>query len=136
MYGTSDLAPVPIKTFVTYDNQIPVDAKMLTDDKIGGAYVNFIPQKEWNYSFVKEAKERELVNFDKFTEENKYKLRQHIGKLRWVSDQSRPDVSYEELELSMAASAPTVKDWKTANKVVKDLMDTDVWIKYSKLRND
>ena len=26
LYGTSDLAPVSIKTFVTYDNQIPVDA--------------------------------------------------------------------------------------------------------------
>ena len=45
LYGTSDLAPVSIKTFVTYDDQIPVDAKMLTDDKIGEAYVTFIPQK-------------------------------------------------------------------------------------------
>ena len=66
LYGTSDLAPVSIKTFVTYDDQIPVDAKMLTDDKIGEAYVTFIPQKYWNYPFVKEAKERELANFDKF----------------------------------------------------------------------
>ena len=70
------------------------------------------------------------------TEENKSKLRQLIGKLRWVSDQSRPDVSYEELELSMAASAPTVKDWKTANKVVRELKESDVKIKYSKLRED
>ena len=46
----------------------------------------------------------------KLTEENKSKLRQLIGKLRWVSGQSRLDVSYEELELSMAVSAPTVKE--------------------------
>ena len=72
----------------------------------------------------------------KLTEENKSKLRQLIGKLRWVSDQSRPDVSYMELELSMAASAPTVKDWKTANKVVRELKESDVKIKYSKLRED
>ena len=66
LYGTSELAPVFIKTFVNYDNQIPADAKMLTDDKIGEDYVTFIPQKYWNYPFVKEAKERELANFDKF----------------------------------------------------------------------
>ena len=66
LYGTNDSIPVSIKTFVTYDNQIPVDAKMLTDDKIGEAYVTFITQKYWNYPFVKEAKERELANFDKF----------------------------------------------------------------------
>ena len=42
LYETSDLAPVSIKTFVTYDNQIPADAKKLTDDKIGEAYVMFI----------------------------------------------------------------------------------------------
>ena len=42
--------------------------------------------------------------------EAKTKLRQLIGKLRWVSGQSRLDVSYEELELSMAVSAPTVKE--------------------------
>ena len=57
----------------------------------------------------------------KLTEENKLKLRQLIGKLRWVSDQSRPDVSYNELELSMAASEPTVKYSKTANKIVREL---------------
>ena len=72
----------------------------------------------------------------KLTEENKSKLRQLIGKLRWVSDQSRPDVSYEELELSMAASAPTVKDWRTANKVVWNLKGNKVKIKYAKLRED
>ena len=66
LYGTSDLAPVSIKTFVNHDNQIHAEAKMLTDDKIGEAYVTFIPQKYWNYPFVKEAKERELAKFEKF----------------------------------------------------------------------
>ena len=72
----------------------------------------------------------------KLTEENKSKLRQLIRKLRWVSDQSRPDVSYEELELSMTASDLTVKNMKTANKVVRELKESDVKIKYSKLRED
>ena len=72
----------------------------------------------------------------KLTEENKGKLRQLIGKLRWVSDQSRPDCSYEELELSMAASSPTVKDWQTANRMVKELKMNDVKIIYKRLRRD
>ena len=72
----------------------------------------------------------------KLTEENKGLMRQQIGKLRWVSDQSRPDISYEELELSMAASSPTVKDWKTSNKMIRELKENDVKIKYKKLRRD
>ena len=92
VYGTTESASVPIKTFTTYYKRIPVNAKMLTNDKVEGAYVNFIPQEEWDHPFVKA------------------KLRQLIGKIRWVSDQSRLDVSYEELELSMAASAPTIGD--------------------------
>ena len=36
----------------------------------------------------------------------------------------------------MAASAPTVKDWKTANKVVRELKDIEVKIKYSRLSED
>ena len=65
----------------------------------------------------------------KLTEENKSKLKQLIGKLRWVSNQSIPDVGYKELELSMAVGAPAVKEWKTANKVVRELKETNVKIK-------
>ena len=48
VYGNNESAPVPSKTFTTFYNHIPVNAKMLTDDKTQGAYVNFIPQEEWN----------------------------------------------------------------------------------------
>ena len=48
LYGTSDSAPISIKNFVEYDSQIPADAKILTDDKIGEAYVTFVPRKYWN----------------------------------------------------------------------------------------
>ena len=72
----------------------------------------------------------------KLTEDNKAKLRQLIGRIRWVSDQSRPGMSYEELELSIAASAPTIKDWRTANEVVKKLKDAEVQIKYPKLKQE
>ena len=36
----------------------------------------------------------------------------------------------------MAASAPTIKDWKTANEVVKKLKDDEVQIKYTKLKEE
>ena len=72
----------------------------------------------------------------KLAEENKPKLRQHIGKLGWVSDQSRPDASYEELAFSMTASAPTDKVWEIGDKVVRELKETDVTIKDSKWGGD
>ena len=36
----------------------------------------------------------------------------------------------------MSASAPTIKDWKTANEVVKKLKDDEVQIKYTKLKEE
>ena len=42
-------------------------------------------------------------------------------------------MSYEELELLTAIGNLTVKEWKTANEVVKE---TEVQIKYSRLKED
>ena len=72
----------------------------------------------------------------KLTEKNKSKLKQLSGKLAWVSHQSKPNMDNEEWEMSKVASAPTVKDWTTANKDARELKETDVKIKYSKLRKD
>ena len=47
---TGESTPVPIETFATHE----------------GAYVQFIPQKEWDHSVIKEAKEKGLANFDRF----------------------------------------------------------------------
>ena len=45
-------------------------------------------------------------------------------------------MSYEELELLTAIGNLTVKEWKTANEVVKKIKETEVQIKYSRLKED
>ena len=64
----------------------------------------------------------------KLTDDNKAKLRQHIGRIRWVFDQSRLDVSFEELKLSTAIGNPTVKEWNKVNEVIKSIKENEVQI--------
>ena len=44
-----------------------------------------------------------------------------IGKCRWVCDQTRPDIAYRELELSIRQRKATFKDVKTANQIITQL---------------
>ena len=44
-----------------------------------------------------------------------------IGKMRWVCDHTRPDVSFDELELSMKANKSVVNDVKLMNKLVNHI---------------
>ena len=64
----------------------------------------------------------------KLTDDNKAKLRQHIERIRWVFDQSRLDVSFEELKLSTAIGNPTVKEWNKVNEVIKSIKENEVQI--------
>ena len=45
---------------------------------------------------------------EKLNEDEIVEVRKSMGKLRWLSDQTRPDISYELLELSIGAHDPTV----------------------------
>ena len=53
--------------------------------------------------------------------ENKKILWGTIGKFRWLCDQTRPDIAYKELELSIRQRKATFKDIKTANQMVTQL---------------
>ena len=75
-------------------------------------------------------------NQDKLSEDEIAEVRTKIGKLRWLSDQTRPDISYELLELSMGAHDPTVGMINQINKVVTAVNSRDVELKYSKLEQD
>ena len=46
-------------------------------------------------------------------------LREVIGQLNWICTQTRPDISYDVLELSMATKHPQVEHLLKANKIVK-----------------
>ena len=73
---------------------------------------------------------------DELTKEETSQLRAVIGKLRWTTDQTRADVAFENLLLSIASHKPTIGDVTLANKVVTRLKMQEVRLKYSKLRGD
>ena len=48
-----------------------------------------------------------------------------LGKLLWLSGRTRPDLSYDTMELSTFAKDPKVKDLVTLNKTVKKIGDSE-----------
>ena len=54
-------------------------------------------------------------------EEEKKNYQGQLGKLLWLSGQSRPDLSFDTLELSTYANKPCIKHVKVLNKVVKKI---------------
>ena len=50
-------------------------------------------------------------------------LRSLVGQIHWVSSQTRPDLSFDALELSIERNNATVTTLKRANKVIKKLKE-------------
>ena len=75
-------------------------------------------------------------NDDPLTAEEISLMRATIGQMRWVVDQTRPDVAFEELELAMSVTKATVKDVKTAIKMINHVKNHPIKIRYNKLPGD
>ena len=60
-------------------------------------------------------------------------LRSLIGKLLWVSGQTRPDIAFEVCQLSVNFNKATVEDLKKANKCVKKLQLKKVALRFPNL---
>ena len=58
-------------------------------------------------------------------EDEKASYQSTLGKLLWLSGRTRPDISYDTMELSTFSKDPKVKDILTLNKVVKKVSDGD-----------
>ena len=58
-----------------------------------------------------------------------------VGQLNWASQQTRPDIMFEVMELSMKFKNPHVSDLLRANKAVKKIKSTDVCIMFPTLTN-
>ena len=71
---------------------------------------------------------RELISGKKSEE-----LRSLIGKLLWVSGQTRPDIAFEVCQLSVNFNKATVEDLKKANKCVKKLQLQKVVLRFPNL---
>ena len=67
------------------------------------------------------------------TSEEEKLLRTAIGQLNWVATQTRPDLSYDVLELSMITNRATVDHLLQANKVIRKLKSEALQIKFPRL---
>ena len=76
---------------------------------------------------------RKLRKNDKVTFEEEKLLRSAIGQLNWVATQTRPDLSYDVLELSMITNRATVDHLLQANKVIRKLKSEALQIKFPRL---
>jgi hypothetical protein len=64
------------------------------------------------------TKAREFQKHFPVSDSERKKLRELVGKLNWVTTQSRPDLGFETLDHSMCMKDANVCDLITANKAV------------------
>ena len=69
-------------------------------------------------------------------EEERTKFRQALGKLRWCTDQTRPEVAFEALEFSTVANKATVRDAKELDKVIKTIKSHQNKVTFTKIPAD
>ena len=67
------------------------------------------------------------------SDKEKKEFRGIVGSLNWVSLISRPDVSFEVVDLSTKFQAPIVADMLTANKAVRKIKNSTTCLRYGKL---
>lgn len=60
-------------------------------------------------------------------------LRTVIGRARWLTDQTRPDCAFDELELSMIVNKAKIKDLAKANKMLRKFKAQRVTLNYYKI---
>ena len=65
--------------------------------------------------------------------EEKTLFRRQVGKLRWLSDQTRCDISYEELEMSCVQNKATVKDVKAMAKMINHVRNEDLTMRFKRI---
>lgn len=74
-------------------------------------------------SYIVIVEARAARKHDPVNQEEEDKLREVIGQLTWLSDRSRPDLSFGVLELSLRLKHACVEDLLTANKLIKRAKD-------------
>ena len=92
----------------------------------------FVDQKHYIEN-MEEIKIDTRDNERLLTEEERKEFRGIVGSLNWVSLISRPDVSFEVVDLSTKFQAPTVADMMFANKAVRKIKNSQTNLRYRKL---
>ena len=66
-------------------------------------------------------------------DEDKRLIWQAVGRCRWICDQTRPDICYANLELSIKQRNATHKEVKQVNTMIKRAKENNYSIRYSKI---
>ena len=91
------------------------------------------------------AKKIEYVDIEKTSEdtlstqlsnENKRVIWQAVGRCRWICDQTRPDICYDNLELAIKQKNATYKEVKQVNNMIKRAKEDNYSIRYSKINSN
>ncbi len=60
-------------------------------------------------------------------------LRQLVGKMNWIAHGTRPDIIFENIDLSTKLKAGTVADLVRARKIVRNIMQSDTSVLFPRL---
>lgn len=78
---------------------------------------------------------KEHVNSE-LNDAEKKSFQELLGKLQWISSQSRPDIRFNVLECSIRACKPTISDIPNINRTVKKLNKRSVKLFYPQMNMD
>ena len=104
-----------------------LNIKQNEEDEIFVNQTDFV-QKIEIYNFTKQQSPENILNKD----ENR-QVRKIQGQLSWASSQTRPDLSFDALQLSTVLNRASYRDAKNANKVALKAKHENVELKFSKL---
>lgn len=99
------------------------DDGILLDQKTYVADVDFVPMQTYNGRDPQ----------DHISESETSLLRKAVGQLNWVGTQTRPDLSFDILDLSTEMSRGKVEDLKLANKAIRALKSVSSELRFPDL---
>ena len=120
-YGDFNYVGWNIKQSAVSNNTVTIDQIDYQETKISPVSVSSGRRNQPDY----ELSELEKTEFQ-----------QLLGKLQWITSQSRPDLRYKVLESSMKAAKPRVSDLINLNAIVKKLKKQTVTIMLPSLSKD
>ena len=95
----------------------------------------YLDQSEYieNLDLIQLDPKRQKETDESLTDVEKDKLRSKIGQLLWLSNQTRPDISFDVCVLATRLKEATVKDILKANKIVRKVTSHSIKLCYQNL---
>ena len=77
---------------------------------------------------------RKVDRADKLTKTELKEYRKYTGKISWLLQGTRPDLSYSALMLAKKNNSATISDLRSVNKIVEKLEKRKIWRAMEKLQ--